>query len=99
MLYTADAAKRCADDEPLSWLGGVRASEFLRDYWQKKPLFVRGAFPALADLLSVEEVCRLAEDELCESRLIAGPSDQDEWTLQDGPFPPVTWRRLRRSCS
>ncbi|MGV2837288.1 cupin domain-containing protein, partial [Pseudomonas shirazensis] len=31
-------------DTPLQLLGGLTAREFLRDYWQKKPLLVRQAF-------------------------------------------------------
>jgi 50S ribosomal protein L16 3-hydroxylase len=31
-------------DKPLSWLGGLTAKQFMRQYWQKKPLFVKGAF-------------------------------------------------------
>jgi 50S ribosomal protein L16 3-hydroxylase len=30
---------------PLPWLGGITASEFMRRHWQRKPLFVKGAFP------------------------------------------------------
>ena len=28
-------------DTPLQLLGGLTAREFLRDYWQKKPLLIR----------------------------------------------------------
>jgi 50S ribosomal protein L16 3-hydroxylase len=31
-------------DKPLAWLGGITAKQFMRQYWQKKPLFVKGAF-------------------------------------------------------
>lgn len=30
---------------PLPWLGGLTASEFMRRHWQRKPLFVKAAFP------------------------------------------------------
>ncbi|HCP28047.1 MAG TPA: hypothetical protein DIT96_00145 [Pseudomonas sp.] len=30
-------------DTPLQLLGGITAREFMRDYWQKKPLLVRQA--------------------------------------------------------
>ena len=35
-------------DTPLQLLGGISAREFMRDYWQKKPLLVRQAFPDLS---------------------------------------------------
>ena len=28
---------------PRPWLGGLTASDFLRDYWHKRPLLIRGA--------------------------------------------------------
>ena len=31
-------------DRPLPWLGSLSAKAFMRDYWQKRPLFVKGAF-------------------------------------------------------
>lgn len=79
-------------DQPLPWLGGLTASEFLRDYWQKKPLFVRGAFPQLATLLAPEELLELAESDDVESRLIQ-EHGKTPWTVEDGPFEPVTWRK------
>ena len=43
-------------DMPLPHLGGITAAEFLRDYWQKKPLLVRNAFPDLVWRLSPEDM-------------------------------------------
>jgi 50S ribosomal protein L16 3-hydroxylase len=93
MLFSPDASDRCRRDEPLPWLGGLRASEFLRDYWQKKPLLVRAAFPQLAELISLQELLQLAEEDSLESRVISGPDAQGNWQLKNGPFPPVTWRK------
>lgn len=93
MLFTPDASDLCRRDQPLPWLGGLRASEFLRDYWQKKPLLVRGAFPALAELISFQELQQLAEEDSLESRVINGPDTQGNWKLKNGPFAPVTWRK------
>jgi 50S ribosomal protein L16 3-hydroxylase len=93
MSFTSNASDLCRRDEPLPWLGGLRASEFLRDYWQKKPLLVRGAFPALADLISFQELLQLAEEDSLESRVISGPDAKGNWKLKNGPFPPVTWRK------
>lgn len=93
MPFLPDASDLCRRDEPLAWLGGLRASEFLRDYWQKKPLLVRGAFPALADLISFTELQQLAEEGGLESRVISGPNATGQWTLKNGPFKPITWRK------
>lgn len=97
MSFAPNASDLCRRDEPLPWLGGLRASEFLRDYWQKKPLLVRGAFPSLADLISFQELQQLAEEDSLESRVISGPDAKGNWKLKNGPFPPVTWRKHGKS--
>lgn len=54
-------------DAPLPWLGGLSARAFMRDHWQKKPLFVPGAFPGFATApqnhlpMSVSELLDLAQ--------------------------------------
>ena len=47
-------------DAPLQLLGGISAREFLRDYWQKRPLLVRNAFPGLHSPLQPEDLAGLA---------------------------------------
>ena len=41
-------------------LGGLSAAEFLAQYWQKKPLLIRGAWPGFKDPISVDELAGLA---------------------------------------
>ena len=79
---------------PLSYLGGLTAAEFLRDYWQKKPLLVRNAFPDLASLLEPDELLELAETEEAESRVIV-EDGAEPWELRQGPFHPTVWRKLK----
>lgn len=93
MLMTPDVVEQIRQDQPLAWLGGLRASEFLRDYWQKKPLHVRGAFPALAELLEPADLLELAEDPDAESRVIL-EQGKTPWELRHGPFTPADIRRL-----
>lgn len=83
----------CLSGQPLAWLGGLTATEFLRDYWQRKPLLVRGAFPQLATLLAPDELLELAETDDVESRLIIENANPP-WEVRDGPFHPTTWRKL-----
>ena len=47
-------------DTPLQLLGGLTAREFLRDYWQKKPLLVRQAIPDFESPISPDELAGLA---------------------------------------
>ena len=66
---------------------GMPAADFLRDYWQKKPLLVRNALPAFESPLSPEDLAGLACEELALSRIVMHDRDQDRWQLHTGPFP------------
>ena len=63
-------------------LGGLTPRQFLRRYWQKKPLLIRNAIPGFCGLLSRDELMALARRDDVESRLI----DCIEWTLEHGPL-------------
>jgi len=73
-------------DEPLTLLGGLSAREFLRDYWQKKPLLVRQAMPGFESPLPPEELAGLACEEAVISRLVREYGDDGPWQLRHGPF-------------
>ncbi len=83
---TADQVRRPHRQQPVSWLGGLTPDQFMKRYWQKKPLLVRGAFPAFSPPVSIEDVLRLACDDLAESRLIQRSPKGKRWTLSHGPF-------------
>jgi 50S ribosomal protein L16 3-hydroxylase len=65
---------------------GMPAKAFLRDYWQKRPLLVRGAFPDFRDPLTPNDLAGLACEELALARLVIHDSRRDRWTLRNGPF-------------
>jgi 50S ribosomal protein L16 3-hydroxylase len=67
-------------------LGDISLEVFLRDYWQKKPLLIRNAFPDFVPPVSAEELAGLALEEEIESRLITQSDDGADWQLQHGPF-------------
>lgn len=60
------------------------ATDFLRDYWQQKPLLMRQAATGL-DLVDGDTLAGLALEEEVESRLISGAGD-GPWQLRHGPF-------------
>lgn len=72
-------------DTPLQLLGGLTAREFMRDYWQKKPLLVRQAIPGFESQISPDELAGLALEEEIESRLIIEHGERP-WELRRGPF-------------
>ncbi|WP_288462651.1 cupin domain-containing protein [uncultured Pseudomonas sp.] len=79
-------------DQPLQLLGGLTAREFLRDYWQQKPLLIRQAIPDFQSPLEPDELAGLSLEEEIESRLIIG---QDRtWELRRGPLPEDTFAGL-----
>jgi 50S ribosomal protein L16 3-hydroxylase len=51
-------------------LGGMSAARFLREFWQKKPLLVRAAFPRFRDPITPDELAGLSCEDGVESRLV-----------------------------
>ncbi|SDA78818.1 50S ribosomal protein L16 3-hydroxylase [Pseudomonas sp. NFPP33] len=80
-------------DTPLQLLGGLTAREFLRDYWQKKPLLVRQAITDFESPISPDELAGLALEEEVESRLVIEHGERP-WELQRGPFNEDTFQNL-----
>ena len=67
-------------------LGGMSESEFLQDYWQKKPLLIRQAFPGFVPELDSGDIAGLACEELADSRWVSGSFPAHDWALRYGPF-------------
>ncbi len=80
----AQPAASSAPDSPTPLLGNLSPAQFMRRYWQKKPLLIRQAFPGIAAPLSRDELFELASDEDVESRLIT--HFRRRWELDHGPF-------------
>ena len=76
--FDIDAAK----NPPL----GMPAANFLRSYWQKKPLLIRNAFPGFVSPISPEDLAGLACEEAALSRIVTHQRADDSWTLRHGPF-------------
>lgn len=79
---------------PETLLGGLSPAEFLREYWQKRPLLVRGAFPGLRPPLSPEELAGLACEEGAAARLVLERGGRRPWELRHGPFDEEEFTRL-----
>ncbi|MCQ4287648.1 cupin domain-containing protein [Pseudomonas stutzeri] len=80
-------------DIPLQILGGISAREFLRDYWQKKPLLIRQAIPSFESPVSPDELAGLSLEEEVESRLVIEHGNSP-WELRRGPFSEDTYQNL-----
>ncbi|NKQ12484.1 ribosomal protein uL16 3-hydroxylase [Pseudomonas sp. SST3] len=80
-------------DIPLQILGGISSREFLRDYWQKKPLLIRQAIPSFESPVSPDELAGLSLEEEVESRLVI-EHGETPWELRRGPFSEDTYQSL-----
>lgn len=65
-------------------LGNTSPQDFLRDYWQQKPLLIRGGLPNYVSPISPDELAGLALEPEVESRLVEG--GKRDWSLRHGPF-------------
>ena len=71
-------------DQPLDLLGGLSPSKFMREYWQRKPLLIKGAFPDFRPPLSTPALKKLSRRDDVESRLVW--KEKKIWHMERGPF-------------
>lgn len=60
--------------------------DFLENYWQKKPLLVRDAFPGLRSPLTADELAGLACEDNVNARLVLEKDGDYPWQAEFGPF-------------
>lgn len=65
-------------------LHAFNKTEFLKHYWQKKPLVIRNGFLDFIDPINENELAGLAQEDGIDSRIISR-TDQN-WSLSHGPF-------------
>ena len=65
---------------------GMPVEDFLRDYWQKKPLLIRQAFPGFEPPLAPEDLAGLACEEGVLARMISLDRASGAWDVRTGPF-------------
>lgn len=78
-------------------LGSRSPAEFLRGYWQKRPLLIRKAFSPFPRFLSPDELAGLACEKEMMSRLILEKGGKKPWEVRRGPFNGRTFRALPKS--
>jgi 50S ribosomal protein L16 3-hydroxylase len=87
-----------ATDPWANLLGGMPLETFFRDYWQKKPLLIRGALPDIP-VIDTNELAGYALEKGVESRLIVEHPKPDaplhsKWTLTHGPLTAKRFKSL-----
>lgn len=71
-------------NDPLVLLGGLSAEQFMKRYWQKKPLLIRQAVPHMTPLLSRAQLFEMAARDEVQSRFIQ--RKKDKWLMAHGPL-------------
>jgi len=70
----------------VSVLGDLDSAAFLQRHWQKEPLLVRGAFPAVGGVVDGDTLAGLACEPEVESRLVSVDAAGEDWSCENGPF-------------
>ncbi|OOG46961.1 cupin domain-containing protein [Rhodanobacter sp. C01] len=65
---------------------GMSPARFLRDYWQKRPLLIRGAFADFQPPLQPDDLAGLACEDGALARLIVHDEQRDRWHVNPGPL-------------
>ncbi len=79
---------------PESFFGQLSVEQFLSEYWQKKPLLVRNAWPGFQNPLPPAAFLKLSEREDALSRLMVQHEGEHNWELDEGPFDPDTFSSM-----
>lgn len=79
----------------LAMLNGLSAHQFLSEYWQKKPLLIRNAFPGFKDFVSFDSLQALAQRDDVLSRLVT--EREGDWSVKQGPLRSSDFRGLKRA--
>jgi len=67
-------------------LGGISAETFLTEYWQKKPLLIRQAFPDFDSPLSADDLAALSCEADVNSRIVIEKGGEQPWQAIHGPM-------------
>ncbi|KZZ13130.1 hypothetical protein A3750_04310 [Oleiphilus sp. HI0079] len=81
-------------NQALTLLGGLSAEQFLADYWQQKPLLIRGALPHFESPVTPDDLAGLSLEDDVESRIIIEQREDKHWILEQGPFNEETFAQL-----
>ncbi len=80
---------------PLTHLGNMPIADFLRDYWQQKPVCIRNAFTDWQSIIAADELAGFSLEETVESRLIENDGVISNWRLQHGPMTDEVFAKQR----
>ena len=76
---------------------GMSPQAFLRDYWQKRPLLIRGALADFPLPITPEDLAGLACEEAALSRLIVRDPRRERWNVTTGPLDEAVFATLPKT--
>lgn len=85
------------ENRPEYDLKNFDVEDFLKNYWQKKPLLVRNALPNIESPLSAEELAGLACEDNVNARLVLEKDGDYPWQAEFGPFEETRFNQLPES--
>lgn len=75
----------------------LNINDFLSQYWQKRPLLIRNAFPGYHSPVTAEELAGLSCEDFVESRLVSEHKSEPLWRIEHGPFAEERFSKLPES--
>lgn len=75
-------------------LGDISIETFLQEYWQKKPLFIKQAFPDFEAPIAPDELAGLACEEDVNSRIVIEKGGEHPWQAIHGPMDEQTFAKM-----
>ncbi len=82
-------------DKPLALLNNLTPSQFLAEYWQKKPLLIKNALPNFNGLLNPNELAGLACEDDVQARIVS--FKKDKWAVKNSPFDEADFTKLPKA--
>ncbi len=83
---------------PLCLPNTISAEQFLRDYWQKKPLLIKQGLPQLIGMFEPNDILGLALEEDATARLLIQSSskqkDNPQWQVKKSPLAEADFEHL-----
>ncbi len=87
--------KIMANLKALALLNGLTPSQFLAEYWQKKPLLIRQAIPDFKGLLNPNELAGLACEDDVQARIIS--HKKGKWSVKNSPLDETDFTKLPKA--
>jgi len=75
-----------ASPKGYSVLGDLSSEQFIKDYWQQKPLVIQQGFQNFNPPISAEELAGLACEDDVDSRIVIEKGGETPWQLINGPM-------------